>query len=133
MPSDPQAYYALLDLMMAKKEPAAAVKTWAQLVQLQKPIEARRVFEYIRYLVADGDIDQARMVWRQASALSGLSAYQPSRQNLVINGDFSLPVLNGGFDWIYYRSKDVDLALDPTQANTGNRSLAIVFDSRGLE
>jgi tetratricopeptide (TPR) repeat protein len=133
MPSDPQAYYALLDLLLAKKEPAAAAKTWTQLVQLQKPIESRRVFEYIRYLVAQQDINQARTVWRDAGALSGLSAYQPSRQNLVVNGDFSLPVLNGGFDWIYYRSKDVDLALDPTQAHTGNRSLAIMFDSRGLD
>ncbi len=133
MPSDPQPYYALLDLMMAKKQPAAAAKTWAQLAQLQKPIESRRVFEYIRYLVAEHDIDQARIVWRDAGALGGLSAYQPSRQNLVVNGDFSLPVLNGGFDWIYYRSKEVSLALDPTQAHSGNRSLAIVFDSRGLE
>ena len=133
MPSDPAPYYALLDLMMAKKQPVAAAKTWAQLAQLRKPIEARRVFEYIRYLVAERDIDQARTVWRDAGSLSGLSAYQPSRQNLVVNGDFSLPVLNGGFDWIYYRSKDVSLALDPTQANTGNRSLAVVFDSRGLD
>jgi cytochrome c-type biogenesis protein CcmH/NrfG len=133
MPSDPQSYYALLDLMMAKKEPAAAAKTWAQLVQLQKPIDSGRVFEYIRYLVAQQDINQARTVWREAGALSGLSAYQPSRQNLVVNGDFSLPVLNGGFDWIYYRSKEVELALDPTQAHSGNRSLAIVFDSRALE
>lgn len=133
MPSEPAAYYALLDLMMAKQQPAAAARTWGQLAQLQKPIEPRRVFEYIRYLVAEHDIDQARIVWRQAGTLSGLSAYQPSRQNLVVNGDFSLPVLNGGFDWIYYRSKDVSLALDPTQTHTGNRSLAIVFDSRGLE
>ena len=133
MPSDPQAYYALLDLMMAKKEPAAAAKTWDQLARLQKPIEPRRAFEYIRYLVAQQDIDQARTVWRDAGALAGLSTYQPTRQNLVVNPDFSLPVLNGGFDWIYYRSRDVSLALDPTQAHTGNRSLAIAFESRGLE
>jgi tetratricopeptide (TPR) repeat protein len=133
MPSDPDAYYALLDLMMVKKETAAAAKTWSQLVQLQKPIASRRVFEYIRYLVTQHEVEQAQMVWRQAGALSGLSAYQPSRQNLVINGDFSLPVLNGGFDWIYFRSGEVSLALDPTQAHTGNRSLAIVFDSRGLD
>jgi tetratricopeptide (TPR) repeat protein len=133
MPSDPEAYYALLDLMMVKKETAAAAKTWEQLAHLQKPIEARRVFEYIRYLVAQKEVDQARVVWQQAGILSGLSAYQPSRENLVVNGDFSLPVLNGGFDWIYYRSKEVALALDPTQAHTGHRSLAIVFDSRGIE
>jgi tetratricopeptide (TPR) repeat protein len=133
MPSVPEAYYALLDLMMVKKENEAAAKAWEHLVQLQKPIEPRRVFEYVRYLVMQKDVDQASRVWREASTLSNLSAYQPSRENMVVNGDFSLPVLNGGFDWIYYRSKDVSLALDPTQAHTGHRSLAIVFDSARLE
>jgi hypothetical protein len=51
----------------------------------------------------------------------------------VINGDFSLPVLNGGFDWLYQQSKDVSLALDPTQSHTGHRSLLISIDSRGIE
>ncbi len=132
MPPDPQAYYDLLDTLMVKKETAAAAKAWSHLVQLRQPIESRRVFEYMRYLVAQHEVDQARMVWEQAGVLAGLSAYQPSPENLVVNGDFSLPVLNGGFDWTYYRSKGVSLALDPTQAYTGHRSLAIVFDSRGL-
>ena len=37
------------------------------------------------------------------------------------------------FDWLYRQSPDVSLALDPTQPHTGNRSLRIVFDSRGFE
>jgi len=133
MPPDAQAYYALLDMLMVKKEKAAAAKAWDQLASLQRPIESRRVFEYMRYFIAQRDVEQARTIWEEAGLLSGLSAYQPSRQNLVINGDFSLPVLNGGFDWIYNRSKEVSLALDPTQAYSGHRSLAIGFDSRGIE
>lgn len=133
IPPDPQAYYALLDLLMVKTETAAAAKTWAQLVQLRKPIESRRVFAYIRYLILQHDVDQARLVWGQAGVLSALSAYQPSRENMVVNGDFSLPVLNGGFDWIYQHSNEVSLALDPTESHSGHRSLAITFDSRGFE
>ena len=57
---------------------------------------------------------------------------------LVINGDFSLAVLNGGFDWLYQQSQDVSLALDPTQPHTGNRSLwmsliAEVLEDSGLQ
>ena len=133
MPRDPQAYYALMDTLMTKKETAALAKTWAQLAALRQPVETRRVFEYMRYLIAQHQVDQARLVWQQAAALCDLSSYQPSRQNLVINGDFSLPVLNGGFDWTYFRSKEVSLALDPTQYHSGHRSLAIDFDSRGIE
>jgi hypothetical protein len=51
----------------------------------------------------------------------------------VVNGDFSLPVLNGGFDWLYEKSSDVALALDPTESHSGHRSLSIIFDSRGME
>jgi len=84
-------------------------------------------------LVVNQQPDQARLVWQQASGLCDVGAYQPTSQNLVVNGDFGLPVLNGGFDWLYQQSDDVSLALDPTQLHGGNRSLSIVFNSRGLE
>jgi hypothetical protein len=96
-------------------------------------VEKGSVFNYLQYLIAQQQVDQARLVWQQAGYLSGLSAYQPSSENLVINGDFSLDILNGGFDWLYERSPNVSLALDPTQPHTGNRSLSIVFNSSGID
>ena len=90
-------------------------------------------FTYIRYLVGQHEVDQARLVWQQAATLCGLSAYQPSPENLVVNGDFSLNVLNGGFDWQYHQSKEVSLALDPTQSHGGHRSLLITFDARTID
>jgi len=95
-------------------------------------VERRYVFDYIRYLIALQQVDQARLVWQQAASLCGLSAYQPTSENLVVNGDFSLEVLNGGFDWLYQRSPEVSLTMDPTQTHTGNRSLSLIFDSRGM-
>src|SRR6266849_6852461 len=133
IPLNPGAYSFFLDFLVWKKETAGAAKVWAQLVQFQQPLEARHVFDYVWYLVGQREVDQARLVWQQAAGLCGLSAYQPSAENLVINGDFSLNVLNGGFDWLYHQSKDVSLALDPTQSHTGHRSLAMVFHSRGIE
>ena len=89
-------------------------------------------FGYIRYLIGQREVDQSRLVWQQAGALCGLSAYQPSSANLVVNGDFNLNVLNGGFDWLYQQSKDVSLALDPTQSHAGHRSLLITLDARAI-
>ncbi len=51
----------------------------------------------------------------------------------MVNGDFSQPVLNGGFDWRYEKLSDVSLALDSTESHSGHRSLSIIFDSRGIE
>ncbi len=133
MPPKPGVYSFFLEFLISKKETAAAAKVWAAMVQLGQPIERRYVFAYIHYLILAQEVDQARLVWQQASGLSQLSAYQPTAENLVVNGDFTRDVLNGGFDWSYRQSADVSLALDPTQFHTGNRSLRMVIDSRGLE
>lgn len=121
-----------LQFLATKKETDGAAKVWTQLAQLHQPVEKGSVFNYLQYLIAQQQVDQARLVWQQAGYLSGLSAYQPSSENLVVNGDFSLDILNGGFDWLYERSPSVLLALDPTQPHTGNRSLSIVFNSSGI-
>ncbi len=133
VPPIPSVYSSFLSFLVAKKEPAAAAKVWGAMVQLGQPIERRYLFQYIDSLLNAGDVDHAQQGWQQAANLCDLSAYQPSSENLVINGDFSLDVLDGGLGWIYHQSRDVSLALDPTQPHTANRSLRIVFDSRGLE
>lgn len=132
IPRESTANTLFLDFLVSRTETAAAAKVWARLFQLQQPVDQRAVFEYIRYLIAHQEVDQARLVWQQAGSLSGLSAYQPTSANLVINGDFSLEVLNGGFDWLYQRTQDVTLAMDPSQAHSGSRSLSLIFDSRGM-
>jgi len=124
---------AFLDFLISNKETSAAAKVWDRLVVLNRPIERRFVFKYVQYLVARQEPDQARRVWQKAATLSNLAAYQPSSENLVVNGDFSQEILNAGFDWIYRKSPDVSLTLDPTQFHTGHGSLHLQIDSRGIE
>ncbi len=133
VPGNVDAYSAFLDFLISRNEPVAASRVWTRMVQLQQPVETRYVFDYVRYLIERREVAPASQVWRQAASLSDLSGYQPSPENLVVNGDFSLPVLNGGFDWLYEKSSDVSLALDPTESHSGHRSLSIIFDSRGME
>ena len=128
----PNAYPTFLDFLVAQKETAAAAKVWTRMAQLRQPVARPLAFEYIRYLVGQREVDQARLVWQQGATLCGLAAYQPSPENLIINGDFSLDVLNGGFGWQYRQSKEVSLALDPTQAQAGHRSLLITFDAQNI-
>ncbi|MGH9504257.1 MAG: carbohydrate binding domain-containing protein [Terriglobales bacterium] len=133
VPPTANAYSSFLDLLISQKESAAAAKVWTQLAQLGQPLPQPLVFAYIRYLVGTHDVDQARLAWQEGATLSGLAAYQPSPENLIVNGDFSLNVLNGGFDWQYHQSNEVALALDPTQAHSGHRSLLITFDARKID
>ncbi len=133
IPSTSPVYSMFLDFLVSRKETAAAAKVWTQLAQLRQPLPPPLAFNYIRYLVEQHEVDQARLVWQQAATLCGLSAYQPSPENLIINGDFSMNVLNGGFDWQYHQSKEVALALDPTQSHGGHRSLLITFDAQKID
>jgi hypothetical protein len=125
-------YASLLDIMISRKQPAAAAKVWRKIVELHQTIEAQSIFAYVRDLVQQREVTQAADVWRQAASISELSSYQPSSGNLVVNGDFSLPVLNGGFDWQYDKLAGVSFALDPTEGHLGVHSLLISFAGQSI-
>ena len=65
--------------------------------------------------------------------MADLSGYQPSSENLLINGDFSLEILDGGFDWMHQKTRGVALALDPNETHSSPHSLRIIFDGPGIE
>jgi tetratricopeptide (TPR) repeat protein len=132
VPPRSEAYLAFLNLLMQKQETAATAKVWAALMATPQTFELRYVFGYFQYLLDHKDVDQARLVWQQAAPRFGLSAYLPSGRNLIVNGDFSLDVLNGGFDWQYQKQQSVTLTLDPSDFHGGHRSLLISFDGPGV-
>ena len=122
----------ILTISGTPQELAATAKVWANLIATTEPFEQRYVYDYVQYLFDHKDVEQARLVWRQAAPRFGLSAYLPTERNLIVNGDFSLEVLNGGFDWQYEKQPSVALSLDPTEHHDGNRSLLITFDGPGV-
>jgi len=132
VPARSTAYIAFLSLLMSKQETAATAKVWAAMIAVPDSFEKRYAYSYIQYLLDHKDVDQARLVWQQAAPRFGLSSYLPTRNNLIVNGDFNLDVLNGGFDWQYQRQSSVTLTLDPSDFHSGHRSLLITFDGPGV-
>lgn len=132
IPARTPAYVAFLNLLMAKQETAATAKVWAALMATPETLERQPVYDYFQYLLIHDDVDQARLVWQQAAPRFGLSSYLPTRNNLIVNGDFGLDVLNGGFDWQYQKQQSVKLTLDPSDFHSGRRSLLITFDGPGV-
>ncbi|HSS96111.1 MAG TPA: carbohydrate binding domain-containing protein [Terriglobales bacterium] len=124
---------SFLEYLISENETVAAAKVWDRLIGLNQPIDRRYIFEYVRYLATKQQPDQAKLVWQKAANLSDLAAYQPSAENLVVNGDFNQEILNAGFDWMYQQSPDVSLTLDPTQFHSGHGSLHLEIDTRGIE
>jgi tetratricopeptide (TPR) repeat protein len=122
-----------LSFLVSSNQSVAAAKVWERIVSLQQPVERRYLFDYLRYLFTRHDPVQASRAWQEAAKVSDLAAYQPTEENLLVNGDFSLAILNNGFDWIYQKSSAVSLAIDPDAGHSGSRSLRIVFQGPGIE
>ena len=76
--------------------------------------------------------DAAAAAWDQAANVLNLPAYLPSPDNLIVNGDFGLDILNGGFDWTYQTQPGVKLLLDASDFREGERSLSITFEGPGI-
>ncbi|HYM79303.1 MAG TPA: carbohydrate binding domain-containing protein [Candidatus Dormibacteraeota bacterium] len=132
VPARADTYTNFLILLESKQETAGAAKVWNALMQTHERFELQYGYDYIRYLVQHKEVDQAVMAWQQITSRFGLSAYQPSAGNLIVNGSFNLAVLNAGFDWQHQKQSGVTLILDDNDSHGGHRSLQITFDGPGI-
>src|SRR5216683_3004381 len=132
VPARADSLIAFLDLMTSKQETEGAIKTWQRLAQLHEKFQNRYLYEYVRYLIAAHRPEAAMSAWEQTAGILGLSAYLPTEDNLVVNGNFSLDILNGGFDWTYVNRTGVRPLLDPSDFRQGHRSLSLTFEGPGI-
>jgi tetratricopeptide (TPR) repeat protein len=120
-------------LAQIKRETTDTFKVWNALIESHEPFEERFAYDYIRFLLQYNEIDQAQLVWHQIAARFQQLSYLPSSSNLVVNPDFSLPVLNNGFDWQYQKQSELDLKVDDAVSHGGGaRSLRITFHGAGI-
>jgi Flp pilus assembly protein TadD len=132
VPARTDTLLAFLSLLMKNQDTAGAITTWQRLTQLHQKFDAWHLFEYVHYLIAVRRPDAAMSAWKQASIPLGLSSYLPTDDNLVVNGDFSLDILNGGFDWTYVNRIGVRPLLDASDFREGQRSLSLTFEGPGI-
>jgi hypothetical protein len=132
IPHRADSLITFLSMMESKNDTDGAILAWNQLIQLHQKFETSHLLEYVRYLVRVHRPDAAVSAWEQGASVLKLSAYLPSPDNLIVNGDFSLDILNGGFDWIYQTQPGVSLLLDSSDFREGQRSLSITFEGPGI-
>lgn len=132
VPPRADAYTAFLALLESKQETEATKKVWSELIHTSDSFDKQYAYDYIRYLLLHREVGEAQIVWQNATERFRLTAYLPSSENLVVNGNFEMPVLNAGFDWQYQRQPSVLLSLDPSDFHAGRRSLQIGFDGPAI-
>jgi tetratricopeptide (TPR) repeat protein len=132
VPTRSDSLISFLGLLQSKRETEAAIKTWERLAQLHEKFQNRYLYGQVGYLIDVRRPDAALSAWEQTADTLGLSAYLPTEDNLVVNGDFSLDILNGGFDWTYENRTGVEPLLDPSEFHQGHRSLSLNFEGPGI-
>ena len=113
----------------------AAEQTWTRLLELKVPFELTQSFPYLDALIQHRDLNHLTEVW---SALCGIFPKEicarESNPNLVTNGDFAFPPLNGGLDWRVMPVEGAAASVDTTIGVDGSKSLRVDFDgTRNLD
>jgi len=132
VPNRSDSLLTFLTLLTNKGETDGSLKVWDRVLQLHQKFETHYLLDYVRYLILVHRPDAALAAWGQSAATLGLSSYLPGPDNLIVNGDFSLDVLNGGLDWTYQTQNGVQLLLDPSNFREGHRSLSVAFEGPGI-
>jgi len=89
-----------LNFQLASGNLFAAGEVWSNLLKSELHFRVADSFLYFDALLRGREIDTAAAVWRELDARFP-AEIRPriSGSNLVTNGDFDYPILNGGFDW----------------------------------
>ncbi len=131
LPPKPDVYLSFVTLLISRGEVAATESVWNHLLALRQSFPFRLSFPYFRFLFAKQEVAAATNAWRQLASLNpSLQPYLPGSDNLIVNGGFERPILNGGFDWWYQPNPHVSLRIDSSEFYGGTRSLSVTFDGQ---
>jgi tetratricopeptide (TPR) repeat protein len=134
VPDEPDALSAYLDYLSRTNRLDAAKDVWSRLMARQDKIDRDAAFRYFDTLLYARQIDAMTAVWFDLvrhNAMSDVPARfpdTPAGSNLVLNGGFEAPVLNGGFDWRLVRVEGAQIFVDASLMHHGAHSLYIGFD-----
>ncbi len=128
LPATDDADWGAIGYLTDAQEPTAAFAVWNHLAARKPNIDIKKTFPFIEMLIAQGRYDDAGSVWREATALAGMSPDASHHGSLVFDGGFETDLTGGGFGW---RLEDVpwaDFDFDSSEKHSGTRSARITFD-----
>jgi hypothetical protein len=132
LPPSASAYLSFIQFLSRRNELDAASVAWTRLLQLHLGFPPKAVFPYIGTLIGSKRPQEAQRVWEDLCVLNPSLRALSSAPNLVVNGGFEQPLLNGGFDWWFGSYSGVSLSIDTSQFHGGSRSLLIVLSGQSV-
>lgn len=130
-PPQPSVFFDYLTFEMKLGNVSAAEQAWLRLLQLSLQFDLRQAFPYLDALIQHREPDSLIAAW---SALAKRFPEQigPLKRdsNLVTNGGFERPILQGGLDWRVASLPGALVNIDSSEAFEGRHSLHIIFDGK---
>ncbi len=122
---------AYLDYLVQTRRLDAAADVWGRLLASPEPFDIDAAFRYFDALLLARRVDGLLTVW------TDLARHDPARirwqqghSNLILDGGFAGPILNGGFGWRTAPIEGAAISFDTRYAHGGTRSLMVHFDGK---
>ncbi len=125
VPAELSYYRRYLAFLTAHNLSGESVAAWKKMKTLGPGRE-----DYLRFtdfLIASGRIEEAMAEWTDFVKRFEVLEGDSPPDELVWNGDFELPLQNGGFDWQTGRSEGVRVFRDKDIKYAGDASLSVNF------
>jgi hypothetical protein len=130
LPPDPSIHFAYINLLAQSGQIKEAKEVWPVMMGLHQPLDPRQSFYFLGILIRSGDSGAAMQYWNELAKVNPEIGRLQQPGNLIQNGGFEYPILNGGFDWLYLPSADVDLNNETSDSHEGKRSLLVTFHGK---
>jgi hypothetical protein len=124
LPAKMTPWEDFLGMMISADEPENAQRAWESVVGLHKEIAAETAVKFTDYMLQREQYARADKTWQQFTAYSKFRGHART-DNLIVNGGFDEDVLNGGFDWRFSSTPEMEVSLDAGSAHDGIRALLV--------
>jgi tetratricopeptide (TPR) repeat protein len=128
VPRDGTSLRRYLNFVIANKLLHESAVVWERMKAYG--LDRKDYIEYCNFLIGQGEIRDALGIWNEFVKKFKLNTAEKQTESLIWNGDFELPMENGGFDWRLGKADGVRVFRDHDIKKTGDVSLSAHFDGK---
>src|SRR6266498_1451012 len=118
-----------LDFLISNNLVDESVDVWRKIRTRFNPDKSEYIV-YCDFLIGSGELQKASALWDDFAKKFNIGAKNRAPDEMIWNGDFEMPMENGGFDWKIGMSEGVKIFRDRDIKWKGLTSLRINFNGK---